>query len=316
MPGTKTLTVPASPRPRVSAPWVAAALVALLTASADAQQRPAFDGAAALEATRRVVAFGPRPAGSAAHRKLRQWLIVELRALKCEVAEYPFTARTPLGPRSMTNLIAKLPGDPGRVVVVTGHYDTYDRSGLRFVGANDGGSSAGFLLQLARTLARTPHRDSVWLVWFDGEESVVSWQGEDHTYGSRRLAKKWKAEGATDSILALINVDMIGDADLGLVYEMESTAWVRDLVWSVAGRLGFGAQFSRRYTTAIGDDHVPFLEAGVPALDLIDLDYGPGNAYWHTEQDTMDKLGARSFEIVGQVVLEALRVLEQRTSRR
>ncbi|MBI3698157.1 MAG: M28 family peptidase [Acidobacteria bacterium] len=291
-------------------------LAALLAGSAAAQQRPAFDGAAALEATRRVVAFGPRPASSAAHRKLRQWLIAELRALQCDVAEDLFTARTPLGPRPMTNLIAKFPGASGRVVAITGHYDTYDRSGLRFVGANDGGSSAGFLLQLARTLARAPHRDGVWVVWFDGEESVVSWQGEDHTYGSRHLAKKWKAEGTVDSILALINVDMIGDADLGLVYELESTAWLRDLVWSVAARLGHGAQFSRKYSSAIGDDHVPFVEAGVPALDLIDLDYGPGNAYWHTEQDTMDKLGARSFEIVGQVMLETLRVLEQRSNRR
>ncbi len=285
-------------------------LLALLACSSPAQS---FDGQAALEATRRVVSFGPRLAGSPAHRKLRQWLTGELRPLKCELVEDPFTATTPLGPRQMTNLIAKFPGSSRRIVVVSGHYDTYAREGLHFVGANDGGSSTAFLLQLARTLAHAPHRASVWLVWFDGEESLVSWQGNDHTYGSRHLASKWKSEGVVEKILALINVDMIGDAELSLVYELESTAWLRDLVWSVAGRLGYSAQFSRRFRTAIGDDHVPFLEAGAPALDLIDFDYGPGNQYWHTERDTMDKLSARSFEIVGRVVMETIRTLEQRT---
>lgn len=272
-----------------------------------------FDGQAALEATRRVVAFGPRPPGSSAHQKLRQWLHSELRRLNCEVVEDAFTAQTPRGPRSMTNLVAKFPGSSGRVVVVSGHYDTYDRPGLHFVGANDSGSSTGFLLQLARTLARVAHRDSVWVVWFDGEESLVSWQDGDHTYGSRRLAQKWKAEGVLDSLLALINVDMIGDTDLSLIYELNSTPWLRDLMWSVAARLGYATQFSRNLATAIEDDHVPFLRAGAPAaVDLIDFDYGPANQYWHTERDTTDKLSPRSFEIVGRVVLETIRVLEQR----
>ncbi|HYM09882.1 MAG TPA: M28 family peptidase [Bryobacterales bacterium] len=274
-----------------------------------------FNGQAALDATRRIVAFGPRPAGSPAHRKLRQWLAAELRPLPCEVVEDAFTARTPRGPRAMTNLIAKFPGSSKRVVVISGHYDTYDRPGLHFVGANDGGSSAAFLLQLARTLPHFQHRDAIWLVWFDGEESMVSWEGEDHTYGSRHLAQKWKADGTADSILALLNVDMIGDADLSLVYELNSTSWLRDLVWSVAGRLGYTSQFSRKYSSAIEDDHVSFLNIGIPVLDLIDLDYGPDNSYWHTERDTVDKLSPRSFEIIGQVVLETVRALEQRTSR-
>ena len=214
-------------------------LALTLAAALHAQYaEPRFDGAAALEATRRIVAFGPRPAGSAALQKMRQWLLAELRPLKCEVVEDSFTAPTPRGARSMTNIIAKFPGASGRVVLISGHYDTYDRPGLRFVGANDGGSSAGFLLQLARTLARVPHRDSVWLVWFDGEESVVAWQDDDHTYGSRHLAEKWKADRTLDSVLALINVDMTGDADLSLVYELNSTPWLRDLVWPLADRLG------------------------------------------------------------------------------
>ena len=286
---------------------------ALLAGAAAAQT---FDGKAALEATRRAVAFGPRPAGSASHAKMRQWLIGELRPLKCEVVEDSFTAQTPLGPRAMTNLIAKFPGPSGRVAMVSGHYDTYARPGLRFVGANDGGSSTGFLLELARTLARVERRDSIWIVWFDGEESIVNWSGDDHTYGSRRLAEKWRADGTLRSVLALINVDMIGDSDLSLVFEQHSTPWLRSLVWSVASRLGYAAQFPPGPATAIEDDHFPFLEAGVAAVDLIDYDYGRDNSYWHTERDTVDKLSARSFEIVGRVVVEAIRALEQRTSRR
>ena len=272
----------------------------------------AFDGAAALEATRRAVSFGPRPAGSAAHAKMRGWLTAEIRRLPCQLVEDTFTSRTPLGSRSMTNLIAKFPGSSGRVIIVSGHYDTYSRPGLRFVGANDGGSSTGFLLQLARTLAAQKRRDSVWVVWFDGEESLVQWTGDDHTYGSRHLVELWRKEGLLRSITALINVDMIGDAGLNLLYDLNSTAWLRDLVWSLAGRLGYSAQFPTHQPSAIEDDHVPFLQAGVPALDLIDYDYGPGNAYWHTDGDTMEKLSARSFEVVGQVVVGAIQTLEGR----
>ena len=269
----------------------------------------ALDGAAALEATRHAVSFGPRPAGSTALVKMRAWLTTEIRRLPCELVEDAFTARTPLGPRAMVNLIAKFPGSSGRVVVVSGHYDTYSRPGLHFVGANDGGSSTGFLLQLARTVATQKRRDSVWVVWFDGEESQVEWSGEDHTYGSRHLAEVWRKEGLLRSISALINVDMIGDAHLNLLYDLNSTTWLRELAWSTAARLGYAAQFSKSQATAIEDDHIPFLQAGVPSLDLIDYDFGPGNAYWHTDRDTMDKLSARSFEIIGQVVLETIQAV-------
>ena len=123
----------------------------------------------------------------------------------------------------MKNIIAKLPAEGSRVVVVSGHYDTFHRPGLHFVGANDGGSSAGFLLALARILAASPRADNVWLVFFDGEESTVSWRNNDHTYGSRRLAAKWSADGTASRIKALLNVDMIGDKDLRLTPEQYST---------------------------------------------------------------------------------------------
>jgi glutaminyl-peptide cyclotransferase len=294
---------------RSSAGHLAALVLSAVLLAAPAA---AFDGPAALEATRKAVSFGPRPAGSPALGKMRQWLLRELRRLECPVEEDTFTASTPLGARAMTNVIAKFPGTSGRIIVVSGHYDTYHRPGLHFVGANDGGSSTGFLLELARTLARQPRKHSVWLVWLDGEESLVRWERNDHTYGSRHLAARWRSDGTLPKIAALLNVDMIGDADLELLYDLNSTDWLRDLVWSVASRLGYAAHFPRRSPGAIEDDHLPFIEAGVPAVDLIDFDFGPDNAYWHSERDTMDKLSPRSLEVVGRVVLETIRELERR----
>jgi Zn-dependent M28 family amino/carboxypeptidase len=149
-------------------------------------------------------------------------------------------------------------------------------------------------------------------VFFDGEESFVQWTGSDHTYGSRHQAAQWSLDGTAQRIKALINVDMIGDADLRLVYEQQSTPWLRDLVWDVGVRLGYSDVFADRRPSYIADDHVPFLELGIPALDLIDFEYGRGNSYWHNEQDTMDKLSAQSFAVVLHVVLETLEALADR----
>jgi Zn-dependent M28 family amino/carboxypeptidase len=211
----------------------------------------------------------------------------------------------------MRNIIARLPGTSGRTVVISGHYDTKPTPGVPFVGANDGGSSTGLLLELARVLPKRLHKDEILLVWLDGEEAFAQWTATDSVYGSRHLAAKWAADGTARRIKALINVDMIGDQDLQIVEETASTVWLRELVWNTARELGFSKHFGPSRGD-IGDDHVPFLEKGIPALDLIDFDYGPGNSYWHTPQDTMDKLGANSFDVVGKVVLAVIRKLEDR----
>ena len=263
-------------------------------------------GQAAFDWTRRVVELGPRPAGSEAHRKLQRMILDELRDQQAAVAEEKFTAQTPNGPIAMNNIIGKFPGRSGRVVVVSGHYDTYHRPGMHFVGANDAGSSTGFLLAFGRWLARRQLDDEVWLVLFDGEESVVRWEGDDHTYGSRYLAKRWIEDGTAARIKALINVDMIGDADLSLVYEQNSTPWLRDLIWKTAHRLGYEKQFPWQPAGYIEDDHLPFVAAGYSAVDLIDLQYGLFNRYWHTDEDTLEKLSPASFAVVFHVVAESL----------
>lgn len=269
-----------------------------------------FSGAGALGFTRRIVSFGPRPPGSEAMHKLQAYILSELKPLGCQVIQDDFSASTPLGPTPMKNIIARFPGKSGNIVVISGHYDTKSMPGTYFLGANDGGSSAGFVLGMAKALAHTPHHDDVWLVWFDGEEAVAQWSDYDSLYGSRHLADRWSADGTLPRVKALINVDMIGDRDLQILEDMNSAAHLREMVWQIAERLGYGKHFLRNQSS-IEDDHMPFLRRGVNALDLIDLDYGPGNSYWHTDKDTMDKLSAASFEIVGRVVLETLQALER-----
>ena len=271
-----------------------------------------FDGASALKFTRAATAFGPRPPGSEANHKLQAYILGQLKSDGCEVIEDPFRSKTPQGEKAMKNIIAKFPGKSGRAIVVTGHFDTkYFPAPREFVGANDGGSSTGFLLELARVLARQPRIDDVYLVWFDGEEAIrEEWAGNDNLYGSRHLAERWKQDKTLARIKALINVDMIGDKSLNIKQEMNSDRKLRQLIWTTAAELGYKAYFVSEGISE-EDDHMPFVKLGVPAIDLIDFDYGPDNRYWHSDQDTMDKLSPQSLETVGLVVTEVIRRLER-----
>lgn len=263
-----------------------------------------FSGARALEDTAHIVDFGERPAGSPASTRTVEYIEKELHKLPCQIAEERFTANTPGGAVQMRNIIASFPGTgENRLLVVTGHYDTKQLSG--FVGANDGGSSSGFLLEMARAVATRKWRHEIRLVWFDGEEAVKQWEPGDSKYGSTHLAEVWDKDGTLKRIDALINVDMIGDRDLGILRDQNSSAALNTLVWKVAAVLHDGAAFEKS-DGAMDDDHMPFREHGVNAIDLIDFDYGPQNSWWHTSQDTMDKLSAHSLQTVGDVVFTTL----------
>jgi glutaminyl-peptide cyclotransferase len=283
--------------------------LAMCLATAGMLRAREFSGADALAVTGKVVAFGPRPSGSDAIKKLQLYILAQLKPLGCQVIQDDFTASTPLGQTPMKNIIARFPGRSGKAIALTGHYDTKSMPGTYFVGANDGGSSTAFLLEFAKAIAGEPRRDDVYLVWFDGEEAIAQWSDYDSLYGSRHLAEKWAGNGTLGHIRALINVDMIGDRNLDILQDMNSSGPLRELVWSTAKRLSFEGHFLNE-GTAIDDDHVPFLRRGINALDLIDLDYGPSNSYWHTDKDTIDKLSAESFRIVGNVLLETLKKLE------
>ncbi len=266
-----------------------------------------FSGQRAFDLTRKAVSFGERPSGSEAIAKTQFFILSQLKKLKCQITEDAFTAETPAGPAPMRNIMATFPGTSGRMIVVSGHYDTKQMVG--FVGANDGGSSTGFLLELARALNRAPRKHSVVIVFFDGEEAVKDWSETDSLYGSRHLAMKWEADQTLHKINALINVDMIGDANLDLQRNPNGSQTLTRLIWEVAAEKGHQQNFLGDYV-AIEDDHIPFYRRGVSAVDLIDFNFGPFNSHWHTVADTMDKLSPKSFQVIGDVILGTIFRLE------
>lgn len=267
---------------------------------------PAFDGQAAFAHVERLVGFGPRPAGSEALARTRRYIVEELKKAGARVREQPFAAQTPDGPVRMVNVVAELPGRRPEVVLVGGHYDTKFFPNFTFVGANDGGSSTGLLLELARALSRRPREFTYWIVFFDGEEARREWSPTDGIYGSRYFVQSLHREGRARQVRTAIVVDMIGDRQLDIRRDPTSTPWLTDLLWGSARRLGHQAHFLNE-SLAVEDDHVPFLKVGIPSALLIDFNYEP---YWHTAEDTLDKVSARSLQVVGEVLLDALPALE------
>ncbi len=180
-----------------------------------------------------------------------------------------------------------------------------------FVGANDGGSSTGLLLELARVLSKRQNAFTIWFVFFDGEEAQREWSETDSLYGSRYFVEKLKADGQTGAIKALILMDMIGDRDLKLENDTSSTPSLMDLVRRSAAGLGYSKYLAASQKGMV-DDHLPFIRAGIAAVDLIDYDYGFNNSLWHTPNDTVDKISPRSLKIVGDIVVRTLENLGQK----
>ena len=276
---------------------------------------PHIDSKRAFEYTREVTAFGPRYMGNENHKKLERYIVDHLKG--DEVEDDIFTADTVEGKFPVHNIIAKFRGMKDGIIVIMGHYDTnYPLRNTGYVGANDGGSSTAILLEYANQLGAGPHdrkRDgySVWLVWTDGEEAVKTWTDSDSVYGARHLAEKWEKDGTLKKIKALMVMDMIGDADLNIDRNSNCTPWLLDLIYAAAQREGYQSHFYAR-EGPIEDDHIPFVNRGVPSADVIDLDYGYNNVFHHTPQDTMDKLSPKSLEIVGDTTMEAIHMLDQR----
>jgi len=288
------------------------AVVIACTASPTGQLAPStaprFDSARAWTHLEAQVAIGPRPSGSAALQKTRDYLLAELKKAGLEPRQQTFIAKTPLGEIAMANVIATIPGRRTERIAIASHYDTKLFRDIRFVGASDGASSTAALLELARVLKPRQNEFTIELLFFDGEEAVVEWSlNNDNTYGSRHYVAAAQQAGTLKTLRALILLDMIGDKNLRIRRDAVSTPWLVDIVWNAAARIGHRGVFSDE-ETSVDDDHVPFLGAGVPAVDIIDLDYPA----WHTAADTLDNVSARSLQIVGDVVLAALPDIEQR----
>ena len=276
--------------------------------SAQSPQSAAFDSSRAYEHLRQVVGFGPRPAGSPGIARTREYITAQLKAIDVAVVEQAFIAKTPIGSIPMVNLIATIPGARKERIAFTGHYDTKLFREFRFVGANDGGSSTAFLIELARVLKRRQNPFTIELIFFDGEEATLrDWGGADHTYGSQHYVESARRAATLSSLRAMILVDMIADRSQRFMRESNSTPWLTDLIWSTAQKMGHGSIFVNA-SAAIEDDHIPFLKAGVNATDIIDLDYEP----WHTADDTLDRTSARGMQVVGDVLIASLPQIEAR----
>jgi glutaminyl-peptide cyclotransferase len=274
----------------------------------------AIDANRAMQYVKEIVAFGPRPLGSANHGKVEEYIKSHLKG--DEVEEDFFTTDTPEGKFPVHNFVAKFAGKKDGIIVIASHYDTnYPLRHTSFVGANDGGSSSALLLEFANQLRGTPREGySVWLVWDDAEEAIKPDTempfDADSLYGITHLAEKWQADGTLKTIKAFLLADMIGDADLNIERDTNSTAWLEETLYEAATRLGYQSHFFAR-TMPVTDDHIPFVKRGIPCADFIDFNYGYNDVFWHTTQDTVDKLSPKSLEIVGNTMLETIRILDK-----
>ncbi len=274
-----------------------------------------FNGDRAFEDMKKQIGFGPRPSGSAAIVKTQDYIIAELQKAGLKPQRDEFEATTPKGKIKMVNIRAVRPGSKPTMISLTGHYDT-KRFDFRFDGASDGASSAAWLLEMARATTGLKLENSLEFVFFDGEEAVCEgWDdcgkpgAPDNTYGSRYdVARRMKA-GDLKQLKAMILVDMIGDKDLDIRQETLSTAWLKNTIWNTAHSMGFNREFLNE-PLEVEDDHIAYLQAGVPSVDIIDFDYPD----WHKTTDTLDKTSGHSLKVVGDVIYAALPEIDKHAS--
>ncbi len=266
-----------------------------------------FDGSRAYKHVEQLVAIGPHFAGSPAIQRAQEYIISQLKSFGCPVEEEAFHApSTPVGDVAMKNILVKIPSANPNIILFGSHYDTKKMD--NFVGADDAGSSTGVLLELARLLCRRKNAATIWLAFFDGEEAFnLNWADPDNTYGSRELAASLALSGDLKRVKAMILVDMVGPTNPVYRRETNSTPWLTDILWGTAARLGYGKVFVND-PTPIEDDHLSFLKRDVPSADIIDLDV----PYWHTPQDTLDKVDPRTLAITGHVLIESVPELEKK----
>ncbi len=299
-----------------AAPLPASRGAASSDAAPPASETGGFDGQKAYEQVAKLVAFGPHPPASEAIHRVQDYIRSQLKTFGCATDEDDFNAQTPIGTLAMKNIVAKVPSSGQGIILLLTHYDTLRLD--NFVGAEDSGSSTGLMLEMARILCSRPKRaDAVWIAFLDGEEAQVvtggqaQWSDADSVYGSRELAARLAVSGNLKKVKAVILADMIGQRNLEIPRESTSTRWLTDLVWHTAERLGYKDIFVSR-EEAVSDDHGPFLSRNVPATDIIDYSGYVSPGYWHTSQDTIDKISARSLAIVGHVILESVAELQKR----
>ncbi|MGH9741880.1 MAG: M28 family peptidase [Candidatus Acidiferrum sp.] len=275
-------------------------------------QTGGFDGNRAFADVAKQVSFGPRPSGSPAIAQTQDYLLSELKSYGCTTDVDSFGADTPAGRVQMKNILVKIPGERPGIILLGTHYDT--KRLPNFVGADDAGSSTGVMLELARHLCSQRGRYAVWIAFFDGEEAVrPEWQDPDNCYGSREMAARFAISGDLPRIKVFLLADIVGTRTPHFKRDSLSTKWLVDLVWNVAKKLGYSKIFLDE-PTSMEDDHKSFMARNVPSVDVIDPELGPGGDifYWHTPEDTLDKISPKTLAIVGHVFLESVKQLQSK----
>jgi glutaminyl-peptide cyclotransferase len=270
-----------------------------------------FDGRRAFEHVARQVGFGPRPSGSQALAQTQDYILGQLKNDGCTTEVDAFNADTPIGRLSMKNILVKIPGDDASIILLGTHYDSLLRKDITFVGADDSASSTAVMLELARLFCAKHGKHAVWIAFFDGEEAVKQWSDTDSRYGSRQMAARFAASGDISKIKAFLLSDMVGSRSLHFARESTSTQALVDLMWATAARLGYSQVFLNTSSGA-EDDHDSFLKRKVPSMDVIDFDREQDVPFWHTAEDTLDKISARSLAISGHVFLETVNELQKK----
>ena len=312
--------------PRISLLFLPLLLSLSLSTPAAAQPTTSASlptGQAIYALTQQLLAAAPkRYNGSPGHLAAETFIKDHFKpeAAKGNLDTDQFTATTPAGPQTMRNYIVRFPGKKDGVIVLATHYETnYWLKDINFVGANDGACTTALLIALGQYFRTHPPAGySIWLVFDDGEESVSgTWSDADSLYGTRHLAAKWYANGTLTKVKAFLLADMIGDKDLNIDRDDQSTPWLENLLATAAKNTGHSGNIFKNPVQGLGDDHIPFKQRGVPVLDLIDIDYGPHtnatpDGYHHTAQDTIDKISPKSLQISADLFLELIRLINQR----
>jgi Zn-dependent M28 family amino/carboxypeptidase len=276
-------------------------------------QLPPFDGQQAYSEVEALVEISPRDAGTPAGRKAAEHIYKRLESFGIEAKIDSFEDQTPAGKKTMHNVVGRIPGKTDQWIILGSHFDTMP--GIEnFQGANDSGSSTGVLLELARMLgaAKTNPETGIIFAFFDGEEGIAGYIPGDGLHGSRHMANQLKKSGEHKKIKAMILLDMVGDKDLHFTIPANCSHSLIKEVLDAAHTTGHRNRFSLSRNSIITDDHVPFLEAGIPAIDIIDFRFGSKpelNDHWHTDADQLKNISAQSLEISGTITLQILKQL-------
>lgn len=281
----------------------------------------AFNGERALDHVRKQIDFGPRPPDTEQLAKTRAYITNELKSYGLNVSLDEFNATTPQGEKKMANIVAEIPGETNTLILITSHYDTKFYKDMHFVGANDPAASVATLLEIGRVLGGATEKPKATyrLVFFDGEEAFCEGWSEcgdeknpDNTYGSRHYVSQLRAKNELANTKVMILLDMMGYRNLELGRDSMSTRWLQDLIWQTGRELGHDKVFVNREEGVGGDDHEPFLQAGIDSVDLIQLSSYP---HWHKADDTVDKISSKSMKIVGDTILASLPKIVDRATK-